>query len=324
MDHNNSTPPSRCDFTLTAEDFLEETSKGDKKWRRTQVRRVLVAFDEAKEVMSRRAIRELFKYLETGNWVHDAQCTSDHPLYKRIKGQSGYNGGKPLLYYPIFFVLRAIYGSKNAVEGLYQDMSRHWGVQIDMHKPFYPRLEDSERELPLILGHKPDHVKLTHLDEPEESYISEPSFTSSIFSVVDLPHSSDVDDSKSDISAAADMNNVTEPESTSNGHVLQNYEDQLSIIRNDFEQRFTEFQTQLKNDATRNQEDVERRLSAVKKDTEQMHYHAEKAQQCSKGAEHHATAALKIAEGMLERLNASAKQPAPSGLEEGRPSKRIR
>ncbi|KAG9502310.1 hypothetical protein J7337_005137 [Fusarium musae] len=115
---------------------------GDIAWRRAKVDRVLASFEEAKVIMSIDGIQH---------------CTNvgQHPVYKRFAGTDG-NGLKSL-FYPHFFVIQAVFvmngrETGSAIERMYQELSRHWLMDITPDVTFYPRLADPERERQLILG----------------------------------------------------------------------------------------------------------------------------------------------------------------------------
>ncbi|KAF5544441.1 hypothetical protein FMEXI_6554 [Fusarium mexicanum] len=126
---------------------------------RYQIARVRAAFHDAKSVMSLQAIAEIFEYLVLGEWVHDAKLASGHPAYARFMGKGKYSKS---LYYPQFFILQAIFvpdpkgrGILEAVENMYAEVSKHWGMQATPGVPFFPRLDNPERELQLLLGNHP-------------------------------------------------------------------------------------------------------------------------------------------------------------------------
>ncbi|KAF4436336.1 hypothetical protein FACUT_6500 [Fusarium acutatum] len=109
--------------------------------------------------MSRQAIAEIYECLGQGEWIHDAKLASCHPAYARFMGKGRFDKS---LYYPQFFVIQAIFvpdpkgrGILESVVNLYAEVSKHWGMQATPGVPFFPRLDDSERELRLLLGNHP-------------------------------------------------------------------------------------------------------------------------------------------------------------------------
>lgn len=123
---------------------------------RDQIARVRNSFDQAKAVMSRQAIAEIFEYLKQGEWIHESKLASGHPTYARFMGKGKYEKS---LYYPQFFAIQAIFipdpkgrGILESVVNLYAEVSKHWGMQATPGVPFFPRLDDSEQELRLLLG----------------------------------------------------------------------------------------------------------------------------------------------------------------------------
>lgn len=156
MVNTDSRRAASDEYNLTRDYFSYEISKGDLDWRSSQVDSVLSSFEEAKKVMSAQAIHEIHKYLKAGRWINDAPSASRHPAYKHIKGQSsGPKRGVRLLYYPHFFVLHAIFPPSESLRIVCEEFGRHWDLQVDVHEPFYPRLQDTEREMELIMGKNP-------------------------------------------------------------------------------------------------------------------------------------------------------------------------
>ncbi|RBQ70942.1 hypothetical protein FVER14953_09270 [Fusarium verticillioides] len=149
--------PTGATYVLTAAQFEQQITQhgGDIAWRRAQVDRVLASFEEAKGIMSIDGVRELHKYLESGKWIQHCTNVGQHPVYKRFAGTDG-NGLKSL-FYPHFFVIQAVFvmngrETGSTIERMYQELSRHWLMDITPDVTFYPRLADPERERQLILG----------------------------------------------------------------------------------------------------------------------------------------------------------------------------
>ncbi|CCT69045.1 uncharacterized protein FFB20_10719 [Fusarium fujikuroi] len=124
---------------------------------RDQTMRVRGYYQEAKAKLSRQATAELHAYLKTGEWIDKAKLASSHPAYARFMGTGKFK--TPSRYYPHFFVIQAIFdpdpkgkGILKAVGRLYDEVSKHWGMQATPGVPFFPYLPDSERELRLLLG----------------------------------------------------------------------------------------------------------------------------------------------------------------------------
>ncbi|KAL5585453.1 hypothetical protein FOVSG1_014842 [Fusarium oxysporum f. sp. vasinfectum] len=152
-------PAAEVENTLPYSFPFEEDQCEDPVQLQDQIARVRDAFDQTKNFMSQQAIAELCEYLGQGEWIHDAKRASNHPAYARFMGKGRF---KKSLYYPQFFVIQAIFvpdpegrGILEAVDKLYAEVSKHWGMQATPGVPFFPRLEDSERELRLLLGNHP-------------------------------------------------------------------------------------------------------------------------------------------------------------------------
>ncbi|KAF5544440.1 hypothetical protein FMEXI_6553 [Fusarium mexicanum] len=152
----NAMEPPGDPYTLTAAQFAGHVKQSGVvvPWRETQVDRVLLSFDKAKE-MSKEGIREVYQYLESGKWIQSGSAASGHTAYRRFMGRPGFTR---TLYYPFFFVVQAIYVpngllNNNAIHSMYRELSQHWGMNIALGQPFYPRLTDSEKERRLILGY---------------------------------------------------------------------------------------------------------------------------------------------------------------------------
>ncbi|KAF4436335.1 hypothetical protein FACUT_6499 [Fusarium acutatum] len=143
-------------YILIAAQFAGQVNqpRGDAVQRQAQVERVLLSFEQAKKHMSQEGIREVYQYLKSGQWIQNCRLASSHTTYRRFMGKSSF---KSTLYYPHFFVVQAIYvlgggPIHDAIRGMYQELSEHWGMAITPDKPFYPRLADSEKKRRLILG----------------------------------------------------------------------------------------------------------------------------------------------------------------------------
>ncbi|CVL01997.1 uncharacterized protein FMAN_08120 [Fusarium mangiferae] len=150
----NAMESTGAPYTLTAAQFAGQVNlpNRDTAQRQAQVERVLLSFEQAKKQMSEEGIREVYEYLKPGKWIQSARSATDHTAYRRFLGKAGL---RSTLYYPQFFVIQAIYvdfGGHNpeAIYWLYRDLSEYWGMTITTDRPFYPRLEDSEKERRLI------------------------------------------------------------------------------------------------------------------------------------------------------------------------------
>ncbi|KAH7244378.1 uncharacterized protein BKA55DRAFT_692184 [Fusarium redolens] len=126
--------------------------------------------------MSQQAIAQLYDYLRKGTWIHHGERASTHTAYRHFMGKGSYNKGIPSLYYPEFFAIQAIFPQDpndkdmhKAVQQLYETVSSHWSIKATPGIPFFPRLEDSERELRLILGNHPVRSKLVGTSIPHPS-----------------------------------------------------------------------------------------------------------------------------------------------------------
>ncbi|KAG9502308.1 hypothetical protein J7337_005135 [Fusarium musae] len=305
MENNDPHRAASDESNLDQHYFSYEISKGDRDWRSSQVDSVLSSFEEAKKVMSAQAIQEIHKYLISGRWIHDAPSASRHPAYKHIKGQSsGPNRGVPRLYYPYFFVLHAIFPPSESLRIVCEEVGRHWGLQVDLYKPFYPRLQDTEREMELIMGKNP-HPR-GQVERPSQSQYSSAAFT--------LTHdgNSEMEDQKDSIQVAVDTARTFQPVPTSTHDTLRDYDEELASIRSDFEQRLAKFQ------------DSEQRIRQAQEKADEIHRYAVLAQQLFKKGQGHADAAVKIAESLLGTLNTAKRHVVVIPDDEGRPSKRLR
>ncbi|KAF5693068.1 hypothetical protein FDENT_2328 [Fusarium denticulatum] len=142
----------------------EEHRCEDPVQREDQKAKVRAAFEQAKKVMSQQAIAELFDYLQRGEWIHSAERASSHTAYRNFMGRNGRGG--PTLYYPQFFVTQAIFPQDRddpdihvAVRKLYETVSTHWDMKATPGVPFFPHLQDSDRELRLLVGNHPIRSK---------------------------------------------------------------------------------------------------------------------------------------------------------------------
>jgi hypothetical protein len=80
--------------------FPDEEHRCDDPFQREdQKKKVRAAYEQARKVMHRQAIAEIFDYLVRGEWIHSTERASAHPAYRRFMGKSSYNGGLPTLYY---------------------------------------------------------------------------------------------------------------------------------------------------------------------------------------------------------------------------------
>ncbi|RBQ70943.1 hypothetical protein FVER14953_09271 [Fusarium verticillioides] len=154
----------------------EEHRCEDPVQRADQKKKVRDVYEQARKVMHRKAIAEIFDYLVRGEWIHSAERASAHPAYRRFMGKSSYNGRVPTLYYPEFLAIQAIFPQDRddpdiheAVRNLYETVSRHWGMKATPGIPFFPRLQDSDRELRLLVGNHPIRSKIVGRSDPGPS-----------------------------------------------------------------------------------------------------------------------------------------------------------
>lgn len=341
MDFTSSKCMPDCDHTLTPYHFEKETTMGDTHWRRTQVVRVLESFEAAKRVMSRQGIHQVCRFLEAGRWISERSNISDNVAYRALKQQRGYER-YPSFYYPRFFVVQAIFGSTNfPIPGCFikycLDMSHHWGIQVNPSKPFYPRLEDSEKELVLMRGVYPEQPKPRPLQDPYAQSASIP-----------VVGSYDDGEQSCSIQETCGTTGIIKPEPVNDDNLLHRaenhnfstnhaFERRLSQLQRNFERRmaraqrglehrvgnlvgqhFSKYQAQLQINTTRAEEDPERRLREAREKAKEIHQHALRAQR-------HADTAVKMAEALCESLTTATKRPVsddPYGDEHS--SKRMR
>ncbi|KAF5235385.1 hypothetical protein FANTH_11724 [Fusarium anthophilum] len=135
---------------------------------------------------------------------------------------------------------QAIFPSTDALGIVCEDISRHWGVRISVHEPFYPRLRDSEREMDLIMGKNP---------RPREPVVrpSQSQYSPAVFTPTQ-DGSLEIKDQKDSIQVANDTTHTSQPVPTSASDTLRNYDEELASIRSEFEQRLAKFQAQIQED----------------------------------------------------------------------------
>ncbi|KAF5634606.1 hypothetical protein F52700_5799 [Fusarium sp. NRRL 52700] len=119
---------------------------------------------------------------------------------------------------------------------------RQWratqGVTIAPTKAFYPCLQDSKRECALLKGVKPRTVSVGKVVSLATSVpTQQPKGAPAQTSAVPAQHSSN------------QQTAAVQPETPSSSNSLNNYEQQLTSIRGDFERRLSEFQNHLHKDA---------------------------------------------------------------------------
>ncbi|KAF4436337.1 hypothetical protein FACUT_6501 [Fusarium acutatum] len=246
MENNDSLGVTSDEYNLSRNYFSREISTGNSQWRSSQVDSALSSFEEAKKVISAQAIHEIHKYLKSGRWIHDALTASRHPAYKTMKGHSGGNSkGVPLFYYPYFFVLQAIFPPSDPLSIVCEDIGRHWGLRVSVYEPFYPRLQDSEKEMVLTMGKSPRPQR--QVEHPSQSQYSPALFTPT------QDGNPEMEDQKDSIQVATDTARTSLPVPTSASDTLRNYDQELASVRasiqSDIEQRFAKFRAQIQQDA---------------------------------------------------------------------------
>ncbi|KAF5561159.1 hypothetical protein FPHYL_6347 [Fusarium phyllophilum] len=318
MEDNDSSPAASDEYNLNHGDFSREITTGHSQWRSSQVDSVLASFEEAKKVMSAQAIHEIHNYLKSGRWIHDALTASRHPAYKTMKGHSGGNSkGKLLFYYPYFFVLQAIFPPSDPLSIVCEDMSRYWGLRVNVHDPFYPRLQDSKREMDLIMG------KIPHL----RTQVERPSLNQSSNTVFTPTHdgNSEMEDQEGSIQVVTDIARASQPVPTSASDTLRNYDEELANFRseNDSERSLRGVQDktkEIRDHVVKAEEQVlESQVHAT-----MARENAAKAEQHSSMAHEYAKAAIRLADALIESLNNTAERPAILVPDEERPNKRVR
>ncbi|KAJ4133756.1 hypothetical protein NW768_005344 [Fusarium equiseti] len=177
--------------------------------------------------MSRQGIHELCSFLKTAKWISPATSVGQHNAYRRVVGVGKFLRGGPYPYYPYFFVVQAIFEEGGeAFQKMYFTMEQHWGVRLDPKKPFYPHLDNAERERVLFMG-RPD---------PENRIPPV------------LKHSSRQSSSNSQIIAVNDdSSSFDDQESTndSSNTTPDKYQQELINIQNEFGKRLSEVQSQI-------------------------------------------------------------------------------
>ncbi|KAH6969165.1 hypothetical protein DER45DRAFT_532806 [Fusarium avenaceum] len=341
MDFTSSKCIPGCDHTLTPYYFEKEINMGDTHWRRTQVARVLESFEAAKRVMSRQGIHQVCRFLEAGRWISERSKISDNIAYRALKQQGGYEG-HPSFYYPRFFVVQAIYGSSNTpIPGCFikycLDMSHHWGIQINPSEPFYPRLEDSEKELALMKGVYPEPPKPKTLQDTYARSASIPV----VGSYDDGEQSCSTQEAcgtagiiKAELVNDDNLLHRAETHNFSTNHAFErrlsqlerNFERHMARAQRNLEHRvgdlvghhFAKYQAQLHINTTRPKEDPERRLREAREKAKEIHQHALRAQR-------HADTAVKMTEALYESLTTATKRPVTDDpYDDEHSSKRVR
>lgn len=341
MDFTSSKCIPGCKHTLTPSQFENEIATGNTLWRRTQVDRVLESFEAAKRVMSRQGIHQVYVFLEAGRWISGRSSISNHIAYRALREQRNFKTNS-CFHYPRFFVVQAIYGSKNTpipdcFIKLCLDMSHYWGIRINPSTPFYPRLEDSEKELALMKGECPEPPKPKTL---QDIYAQSAS----------IPVVGSYDDSEQSCSTqeACGTAGITKPEpanhdnlpqmgETHNVSTIHAFKRRLSQQERSFERRmaraqrdlehhvgdlvghhFAKYQAQLQINTTRAEEDPERRLREALEKAKEIHQHAIRAQR-------HADTAVRMAEALYEGLTTATKRPVSDDpYDDEHSSKRMR
>lgn len=330
-----------CDHNLAPYQFENETPMGNTHWRRTQVVKVLGSFEAAKRVMSQQGIHQVYEFLKAGRWISESSKISDHIAYRALKLGHGYEK-YPRFHYPRFFVVHAIYGSTNirthdCFIKLCLDMSHHWGIPINPSKPFYPRLEDSEKELALMRG--------VYLEPPKPKTLEDLYAQSASIPVVG---SYDDGQQSCSIHETCGTTGIIKPEPVHDGnllHIGENnnvntshaFERRLSELERNFERRMagvqrnldhrvgklvehhiSKYQARLQMNTTRAEADHERRLSEAREKAREIHHHALRAQK-------NADTAVKMAEALHESLNTTTKRPVTADpYNDKHSSKRVR
>jgi hypothetical protein len=340
MDLTSKCTPG-CDHSLTPYQFEKETPMDNARWRKTQVVRVLGSFEAAKRVMSRQGIHQVYEFLKAGRWISEGSNISQHVAWRALKHGRGYEK-YPRFHYPRFFIVQAIYGSTgipipDCFMKLCLDMSHHWGIQISPSKPFYPRLEDSEKELALMRG--------VYLELPKPKTLEDIYAQSASIPVVG---SYDDGQQSRSIQETCGTTGIIKPEPVKDDnppHINENhnvstshtFERRLSEIERNFERRltgvqrhlgncvsnlvdhhFSQYQARLQMNTTRAEEDPERCLSKAREKVKEIHHHALRAQR-------HADTAVKMAEALHESLNTATKRPVSADpYNDEHSSKRVR
>jgi hypothetical protein len=330
-----------CDHTLTRSQFQTKTPMGNTPWRNVQVTRVLMSFEAAKRVMSQEGIHQVFEFLKTDRWISERPNISSHIAYRALKNERSYKK-HPRFHYPRFFIIQALYGSTNlpipdCFIKLCLDMSHHWGIRIDPRKPFYPRLEDSEKELALMRGVYPEPLEQKTL---EDLYVRSAS----------IPVVGSYDDGEQSciIHETCGTTGIIKQEPNNNDNPLhigethnvrtrhaferrlseleRNFERRIAGVQRDLEYRvanlvehhISKYQARLEMNTTRAEVDPERRLSEAREKAKEIHHHALQAQR-------QAGAAVKMAEALHESLNTTTKRPANADpYNDEHSSKRVR
>ena len=224
-----------CDHALTLDSFDSGnfTTTVSEEWAKHQVEQVLSSYKRAQAVMSRQGIHELCTFLKTSRWITSTTNAGDHHAYRWVVGTGRFLTRGPCPYYPYFFIVQAIFEEGGeAFQRMYLTMGQHWGLRLDPKEPFYPRLDDTERERVLFMGRPNSESRIP----PVPRHSSRQSASNSqIIAIDDDTSSSDVQES---------TNNSSSKNSSSNT-APDKYQQELINIQNEFGKRLSEVQSQI-------------------------------------------------------------------------------
>ncbi|KAH7193363.1 uncharacterized protein B0J16DRAFT_395329 [Fusarium flagelliforme] len=290
-----------CDHRLAFETFDSRhftSTAVSEEWAKHQIEQVLSSYERARAVMSRQGIHELCSFLKTGKWISPATSVSQHNAYRRVAGVGKFLRGGPYPYYPYFFVVQAIFEEGGeALQKMYFTMEQHWGVRLDPKEPFYPHLDNAERERVLFMG-RPDSENW--ISAVLRSSSRQSSSNTQIMAIDD-------DSSSSDVQESTNSSSNTAPDK---------YQQELINIQNEFGKRLSEVQSQIEEEKAGSWEATQRKFDEAYEKTKELHMHAAqaqkytdkaqdhiaKAQECNDQAQQHAETAVEMAKLLMERF----------------------
>ena len=178
------------------------------------------------------------------------------------------------------------------MQKMYLAMEQHWGVRLDPKQPFYPRLENLERERVLFMG----RTESEHRIPPVLKHSSRQSSSNSqIIAADDNSSSSDVQESTN---SSSNNSSNTAPDK---------YQQELINIQNEFGKRLSEVQSQIEEEKAGSWEVTQREFDEAYEKTKELHMHAAQAQKYADKAQGHIAKA--------QECNDQAQQPAETAVE---------
>ncbi|RBR07408.1 uncharacterized protein FIESC28_10649 [Fusarium coffeatum] len=286
-----------CDHALSFDSFDLRRLTGtavSEGWAKQQIEQVLSSYERARAVMSRQGIHELCSYLKT---ALDLNLILSK-IRRKVVGVGKYFRSGPCPYYPFFFAVQAIFEEGDgALRKMYSTMEQHWGVRLDPKQPFYPHLDNAERERVLFMGRQETENRIPPV----------------------LKHSSRPSSSNSQIIAVDDnssLSNVQESTNNSSNATPDKYQQELINIQNEFGKRLSEVQSRIQEEKAGSWEATQGEFDEAYEKAKELHMHAAqaqkytdkaqdhitKAQECNDQAQQHVETAVEMAKSLMERF----------------------